>query len=508
MMKPFSCLAFFIFLFNYLIVKEANGSLRELKLYEFQKGLEDKHFHYSSSFIYSSPPSTSPQPSIPTSNAKKSEGGVIYPIGYGADPRGTSDSSEAIKEAINDALKLQNNGLTLLPGISDLGGLIIDFQGGNYKINNPVVFPPGIGNIVVKGGTLRASDTFPGDRHLIELWSQDSPKLIKDNNISHHHSNIFDRRDQNIAIRYEGITFHDILFDSGYRGGGLYVVDSARIRVTSCFFVHFNTEGVLVLRGHETFISNTFMGQHPTVGGDKGERDFSGIAIDLASNDNAITDVTIFSSAIGIVLRGEANIVTGVHCYNKATYFGGVGILVKASQNRIDNCYLDYNSIVIEDPFLLHISNGYFLGEGNIVLKAINGRIFGLNVINNMFTGNPTKMTPILSLDGEFNDIDQVVIDQNNVNGMSLKSTSGKLSVAGNGTKWIADFSSILAFPNKINHVQYSFYCRGGVVGFPVHAITNVSSNVVVIESEKIVDGVVSVFVDQHNIVGEKNFFM
>lgn len=251
------------------------------------------------------------------------------------------------------------------------------------------------------------------------------------------------------------------------------------------------------------------MGQHPTVGGDRGEKDFSGTAIDLASNDNAITDVTIFSSAIGIVLRGEANIVTGVHCYNKATYFGGIGILVKASQNRIDNCYLDYNSIVIEDPFLVHISNGYFLGEGNIVLKAINGRIYGLNVINNMFSGNPSRMTPILSLDGVFNDIDQVVIDQNNVNGMRLKSTAGKLSVGGNGTRWVADFSSILVFPNKINHVQYSFYCRGGgLVGFPAHAVTNVSSNIVVIESDKAVDGVVSVFVDQHNIVGEKNFLM
>ncbi|PHU25639.1 hypothetical protein BC332_03971 [Capsicum chinense] len=507
MMPPFSCLvAFLFFLLHYfMVVKEANASLRELKLYEFQKGLEHKHFPYSSSFIYSSSPSTSPQPSLPTYSPKKSEGRVVFPIGYGADPTGTSDSSEAIKEAIDDALKLQN-GFVLLPGISDLGGLIIDFQGGNFRINTPIVFPPGIGNIVVKGGTLRASDTFPGDRHLIELWSQDSPKLHKD--YISHHSDIFDRRDQNVAIRYEGITFRDILFDSGYRGGGLYVVDSARIRVTSCFFVHFSTEGVLVQRGHETFISNTFMGQHPTVGGDRGERDFSGIAIDLASNDNAITDVTIFSSAIGIVLRGEANIVTGVHCYNKATYFGGVGILVKASQNRIDNCYLDYNSIVIEDPFLVHISNGYFLGEGNVVLKAIYGRIFGLNVVNNMFSGNPSKMTPILTLDGQFNDIDQVVIDQNNVNGMSVKSTAGKLSVAGNGTKWVADFSSILVFPNKINHVQYSFYCRGGVVGFPAHAVTNVSSNVVVIESEKTVDGVVSVFVDQHNIVGEKNFLM
>ncbi|XP_016502198.1 polygalacturonase QRT3 [Nicotiana tabacum] len=503
-MQPFFCLAFLFLLLN-LVVEVANGSLRQLKLYEFQKGLEEKFPSYSS-FIYTSSPSPSPEASVPNySNAKKSEGRVIYPIGYGADPTGTSDSSEAIKEAIGDALKLQN-GLGLLPGISDLGGAIIDFQGGNYRINNPIVFPPGVGNIVVKGGTIRASDTFPGDRHLIELWSQDSPKLEKD--YISHHGNIFDRWDQNFAIRYEGITFRDILFDSGYRGGGLYVIDSARIRITSCFFVHFSTEGVLVQRGHETFISDTFLGQHPTIGGDRGERDFSGIAIDLASNDNAITDVTIFSSAIGIVLRGEANIVTGVHCYNKATYFGGVGILVKASQNRIDNCYLDYNSIVIEDPFLVHISNGYFLGEGNVVLKAINGRIFGLNVINNMFSGNPSKMTPMLNLDGEFTDIDQVVIDQNNVNGMSLKSTAGKLTVAGNGTSWVADFSSILVFPNKINHVQYSFYCRGGVAGFPAHAVTNVSSNVVVIESEKPVDGVVSVFVDQHNIVGEKNFLM
>ncbi|KAJ8545166.1 hypothetical protein K7X08_017749 [Anisodus acutangulus] len=149
------------------------------------------------------------------------------------------------------------------------------------------------------------------------------------------------------------------------------------------------------------------MGQHPTVGGDGGERDFSGVAIDLTSNDNDITDVTIFSSALG------------------------------------------------------------------------------------------------------FTDIDQVVIDQNYVNGMSLKSTAGKLTVAGNGTKWVADFSLILMFPNKINHVQYSFYSRGGeVVGFPAHDVTNVSSNVVVIESEKPVDRVVSVFVDQHNGVGEKNFLM
>ncbi|PQQ04006.1 polygalacturonase QRT3 [Prunus yedoensis var. nudiflora] len=39
---------------------------------------------------------------------------------------------------------------------------------------------------------------------------------------------------------------------------------------------------------------------------------------------------------------------------------------------------------------------------------------------------------------------DQVVIDQNNVIGMGLKSTVGRLNVKGNGTTWVADFSSVL----------------------------------------------------------------
>lgn len=232
--------------------------------------------------------------------------------------------------------------------------------------------------------------------------------------------------------------------------------------------------------------------------GDRGERGFSGTAIDLASNDNAVTDVAIFSAATGIILRGQANIITGVHCYNKATYFGGVGILVQAAKTRIDNCYLDFNGIVIEDPHQVHVSNGFFLGDGNIVLKSTKGEISGLNIVNNMFSGDPGKMVPIISLHGPFMNVDQVVIDHNNVDGMRLKSTVGKSSVRGNGTKWVVDFSSVLVFPNRINHVYYSFFAQGGL-GFPTHALTSVSSNAVVVESDRAVDAVVSVAVDQNN---------
>ncbi|OVA20711.1 hypothetical protein BVC80_881g76 [Macleaya cordata] len=437
------------------------------------------------------------------SGSGKQIGRVVYPIVYGADPTGAGDSSGAILSAIKDAFGI-HSGSELLPGVKDLGGVEIDLQGGNFSISQPLRFPAsGGGNVVIQGGTLRASPTFPGDRHLIELWSPNSQTIQT--------TDATKAAQNNVGIYYEDITFRDILFDSSYRGGGLYVVDSARTRVENCFFIHFTTQGIIVGKGHETFISSTFLGQHLTIGGDKGEKYFSGTAIDLASNDNAITDVAIFSAATGVILRGQANILTGVHCYNKATFFGGIGILVKLgglSQTRIDNCYMDYTAIVMEDPVQVHVSNAFFLGDANVVLKSVKGQISGLNIVDNMFTGDPKNNAPIVKLDGKFTNINQVVVDRNNVNGMSLRSTVAKLTVAGNGTKWVTDFSKVLLFPNKINHLQYSFYVRGKSAGFPVHAVTSVANNAVVVESDKPVNGAVSVAVDQYNMVGETNHLM
>ncbi|KAL5187868.1 Polygalacturonase QRT3 [Glycine soja] len=436
--------------------------------------------------------------SAPASSSEtKKSGRVLYVSEYGADPTGNEESSDGILKAVEDAFALQK-GVEFVGGVNDLGGVVIDLEGGNYKISKPISFPSSGGaNLVVKGGTLRASDTFPGDRHLIELWSSNSGKLETKESLN---ADVFKSiKAQNNAIYYEDITFRDILFDSSYRGGGIFIVDSARTRINNCFFLHFTTEGILVQQGHETFISSCFLGQHSTVGGDKGEKDFSGVAIDLASNDNAVTDVAIFSAAIGVVLRGQANILTGVHCYNKATYFGGIGILVKLAGNsltRIDNCYLDYTGIVMEDPVQVHVTNGLFLGDANIVLKSIKGQIFGLNIVDNMFNGDPNKKVPIVKLDGEFSSIEQVVIDRNNVNGMSLRSTVGKLTASGNGTKWVADFSSVLVFPNRISHFQYSFYAQDEAK-FVALSMTNVSDNVVVVESEKEAKGFVSFKVEQ-----------
>jgi hypothetical protein len=73
----------------------------------------------------------------------------LYPIGYGADPTGEKDSSDAILQALGDAFRLRTE-RELLPGISDFGGEVIDLQGGSYKISKPIRFPSsGGGNILV-----------------------------------------------------------------------------------------------------------------------------------------------------------------------------------------------------------------------------------------------------------------------------------------------------------------------------------------------------------------------
>ncbi|KAJ3707807.1 hypothetical protein LUZ61_011512 [Rhynchospora tenuis] len=212
-----------------------------------------------------------------------------------------------------------------------------------------------------------------------------------------------------------------------------------------------------------------------------------------------------------ICFNNQANILTGVHCYNKATAFGGVGILGKAScaQTRIDNCYMDYNSILLEDPEQMHITNTFFLGDGNVKLRAVDGEVHGLTIVNNMFSGND-QWVPIVSLDqshAKFHKVEQVVVDNNVVNNMVLKATKARKTVTGKGKEWTADFQSVLVFKDLVSHVDYSLYVKnhGGNMTLPAHAITSVKNNKVVVEATAEVDGVVSVAVDQYLAPGETN---
>ncbi|XVF86255.1 hypothetical protein PTKIN_Ptkin18bG0026000 [Pterospermum kingtungense] len=406
-------------------------------------------------------------PPIPNTNSFSTPPGltrsrVYHAIEYGADPTGKLDSTDSLKQAISDAFQSPFEG-HLMQGVANLGGAQLHLDGGTYKISRPLRLPKTSGgNFMILGGSLTASPEFPTDRHLIEL-------LPTSNSVS-----------------YENVKLMDLMIDSNFRGGGIAIVNSLRTVIDNCYISHFITTGILIQGGHETFVTNTFIGQHINVGGDHREKDFSGIGINIKGNDNVVTDVVIFSASIGIMIHGQANMLTGVHCYNKATSWGGAGIYIKApslTQTRIANSYFDFTGIVAEDPVQLHITGSFFLGNAFILLKSLKGVIFGINIVNNMFSGDNTGV-PIVQLDESkcpFTSIKQVIVDRNNARGMMLKSTVAGGSLWRNGTSWTMDFSRTLLFPNLIKHVQYTLQAGAS---FPSHILRNVSRNQVTVESQ------------------------
>ncbi|XP_038881228.1 polygalacturonase QRT3-like [Benincasa hispida] len=444
-------------------------------------------------------------PSAPMPSFTPPGGARVYHVtSYGADPTGKIDSTESLLRALSDVYNSTSEG-SLMEGIRNLGGAQINLDGGNFLISRPLRLPAaGVGNVMIHGGSLRASDDFPSDGYLIELSPPSSSSSLSAAKKIKYQRAMNSTEDAMLSssssYNYEYISFRDLLLDSNYRGGGISVVNSLRTTIDNCYITHFTTTGISVQGGHETYIRSSFLGQHITAGGDPGERNFSGTGIRLVGNDNAVTDVVIFSAATGIVVSGQANIITGVHCYNKATGFGGTGIYLQLpglTQTRIVNSYMDYTGIVAEDPVQLHISNTFFLGDASITLKSINGIVSGVNIVDNMFSGSG-KGVAIVQLDeskSAFKQIDQVVIERNNAKGMQVKSTVGSAELEGNGTSWILDFNSVLTFPNHIRNVQYSF--RSSDNGFPKHIVRNVSENRVVIETDVAVVGSVFATVDQ-----------
>lgn len=408
-------------------------------------------------------------------------GRVFHVTDYGADPTGATDATAAIKKAIADAFTPPSNA-TMTGGIPDLGGAEIHLDGGTYLIDGPLTLPAsGGGNFKIHSGSLRASSEFPTDRYLIELSAEAG--TASSSNSDYH---------------YEFATLRDLMLDCGYRGGGVSVVDSLRTSIDNLFVAHFGTDGIAVRGGHETYVRDTYLGQHMTAGHDPGERSFTGTGIRLDGNDNSVTDVVIFSAATGILVTGGANAISGVHCYNKATGFGGVGIHVKVpglTQTWISNSYMDYTSILAEDPVLFHVSGSFFMGDANVVLKAVNGVARGVQVTGNLFHGND-KGVDIVQLDGAFKTVEQVYVQQNTASGMNVKSTSARGSVEGNGSVWTVDFRSSLLFPDRIGHVQYSLVAAEA---FPGHMLRNLSGNQVVVATDKAVSARVHVLVDQNS---------
>lgn len=436
---------------------------------------------------------------------------IFYPTMNGADPSGGSDSTMALQLTINQAFEVAST-QSMMEGIIDLGGVEVHLGGGQYIISKPLTLPDlGGGNVVIHGGTIRASSLFPPDGFLLELATSELREewAMMGGRLAESHA----------PPAYENIALQNLLLDANYTAGGILLLNPLRIIITNCYITHFATIGISVQGGHETLIHSSFLGQHITSGGDPLEATFSGTAIVLSGNDNSVTDVVIFSAQTAIEVDGQANIITNAHCYNKATRLGGVGIVVRkgAIQTRMIGCYMDYAGIVLEETQEITVSNSFFLGDAYVLLKApgdIPSPVVGVSIVDNMFHGS-NHGVPIVQLQGNFSRVKQTYVDGNAATGMAYRSTRARASTTKFGSEWTVDVSQTLLFPNSIAHVHYSFYpitanasSSSGSKAFPLHTLRSVTSKSITVVSDTLIHATVAVYVDQsfYNEDNDDNF--
>lgn len=128
--------------------------------------------------------------------------GRIHVTAFGADPSGRRDSSPAIQRALDAAWALGSQaGLNLSSyGGPDLGGIVVDFDGGHYTLSAPLVLPKaGGGNLWISNGALHADGGFPAGRFLLEF-----PVIAA---VRH-------------TLRFRYLTFENMEFDAAQRAAG------------------------------------------------------------------------------------------------------------------------------------------------------------------------------------------------------------------------------------------------------------------------------------------------
>lgn len=396
---------------------------------------------------------------------RHSSGPVVKVLDFGADPTATVDSRKHIQKAIDYALSMCTR--EMADGIKDCNSVVIDLQGGQYLLSGPLVFRSYTGNWRMTSGTLRADNTFNPDYFLVEVGTEECNNKQQSCN--------------------QGIGFDFMMFDASHQAAG-----AARVNHTmgmnfgpQNFVIGFNKTGIEINSGHETLVHQCWFGEYYY--SDDRKLVGMGTAIVLNGNDHYIVDTIVYGGKIGVIVNGEASILKGVHTWNCNTSNGGVGIIVNAGVTRMENCYLDYNNLVLNTFYLTVIQDTFFLGNGRIIMKPHGEQdVVGLRIANSMYgSGGDGKDTiQIDESQGHFRNIinTQIVntVIEEGVNTIVGTQADKKLSQK-QATVWEIDFASLLLF-KQIKKVQWSivldepcFYQAYAMIeGTKVRVITNV----------------------------------
>jgi hypothetical protein len=243
---------------------------------------------------------------------------VVFPTTFGADPTGVADSSAAFAQAI--AALLAHGRGNLSDGIRDLGGAVLDLQGGTYLLSQPLAIPQYVGNLRVIDGTLRASPAFPPAGFVLTVGGGACSPPSGQGSCN------------------ENVGMSGLTLDGAHVAAGCLKVSStmgATLDASSAVF-GFNQTGIHIAGGHEVMVSETWVAAYFWSDPNKEKTDTVGILV--AGNDHFLSNVIVFSAKVGARLTGAANKVVDLHTWNEATGNGGIGILNEESQNIFYGC--------------------------------------------------------------------------------------------------------------------------------------------------------------------------
>ena len=293
---------------------------------------------------------------------------------FGADPSGHADASDAFDAALAELWahpsEAQNDWMmpdgAIIAG-PDLGGAVLDLEGGTYGVSRPVRFPSaGGGNMFLRGGTIRALPGFAASASNCSTCTV-KPELEGVVEVG-----------GGPAVHMIGrVVIEDLTIDgSGIVHGGLKMTWCTACKVSLCNVVGFTSIGIYAGPAGGGFVDiiDSYVGTNRQPGAtcphsppsNKGPPPMNSTAVWIDMNDSFMTGCYLHCSGLGLALRGSVNTIVNVHAATNwhAIPGGGVWSQSGATNNRLIGCYMDGATLVVDDPNNFMYTNGYFLGVG------------------------------------------------------------------------------------------------------------------------------------------------
>eukprot|EP01052_Picozoa_sp_SAG31_P004808 SAG31_NODE_203_length_20490_cov_7.713256_21_plen_513_part_00 len=197
-----------------------------------------------------------------TSDADQTVSGLRpTPTQFGGDPTGHVDSTGAVQQALQVCLAAANNtgAGTFSVRSKDAGGCVLDLDGGEWLMSEPLVIPTYVSNIQVADGSLVANPHSRswrdstgyydgGHRYLIEIG--ETPTTVP----------CVDHGPLKEGSCNEAVWLRELFLDGRHAANGVLVNKVMGTTIGQSYLLNFTDFGIMVNKGHEVMVDEVCRG--------------------------------------------------------------------------------------------------------------------------------------------------------------------------------------------------------------------------------------------------------